>query len=178
MITEENDQSNSNGQLNLRFIQWIIAPWKAFYWVKSSKEDMIKQCGLHFGQGHISVVRWQSLLCQEGMGNQWNWPVQASVPIGWLRSLSGKIWLSRVHRKLWKVLRDIFNWMEIWHINIAPRLQYSISYAANATEKPDVKVLHKSRACTSRSKIEIWQCVESDQLYLLCLAALRGCCCH
>lgn len=90
---------------------------------------MIKRHVLRFSQGHIWVARWQSLLCQGGMGNQWNWPVQASVPIGWLRSLSGKIWLSRVNRKLRKVLRDASHWVEEKRVNMARRPPFLISYA-------------------------------------------------
>lgn len=40
-ITEGNDQSNGNGQLNLHFIQWIIASQQAFYRFKSFKVNMM-----------------------------------------------------------------------------------------------------------------------------------------
>lgn len=89
------------------------------------------------------------------MENQWNWPVQSSVPIIWPRSQAEKIWLSRVNRKLWKVPRDIFS-KTMAH-------QYRISNEAFAFQQ----VWYYSKVHTSRSKIKIWQCVESDQLYLL-----------
>lgn len=40
-----------------------------------------------------------------------------------------------------------FNYMEIWHINIPPLPQYSVSYTANTTEKPQWKIIYK-RNCT------------------------------
>lgn len=116
---------------------------------------MMKQRALHSGQGHISLVRWQSLLCQGRMENQWNGPVQSSVPIIWPRSQAEKIWLSRVNRKLWKVPRDSFS--------ETMARQYRISNEAFALQQ----VWYDSKVHTSRSKIKIWQYVESDQRYLL-----------
>lgn len=135
---------------------------------------MLKQHGLHFGQGHISVVRWQSLLCQEGMGNQWNWPVQSSVPIGWLRSLSGKIWLSRVHRKLWKVLRDVFSSMEIWHINISPQLHCSISCSGRET---GLKNFYIKAKCTQVDQRYRSDNVSSLISFIFSVSAAAASCC-
>lgn len=41
MITEGNDQRNSNGQEYLHFIQWIIAPWTSLLlsWKLQSRHD-------------------------------------------------------------------------------------------------------------------------------------------
>lgn len=133
---------------------------------------MIKQCELHFGQGHILAVRWQPLLCQKGMGNQWIWPVQSSVPINWLRSLAGKIWLSRVHRKLWKVLGDIFNEINICHINTSPQPPLSVSCWENVMERMQGKVL----CGVNRAEVDQRygsECVELDQLYLLTCSSAR-----
>lgn len=117
----------------------------------------MRQPAFHSGQGHISLVRWQSLLCQGRMENQWNWPVQSSVPIIWPRSQAEKDLAQQSKQKTLKGPSGHF-FSENYGASIS-HLKWGPSLSG--------KVWYYSKVHTSRSKIKIWQCVRPDQLYLL-----------
>lgn len=157
MITGWWDQSGSNGQLNLHFIQRISAPPARLWlsWELWSRRDEAA-CVPLWSRTHLTGSLTVFIVPREnGKSMELTCPIQCTYH---LTEVTGRKDLAQQSKQ--KTLKG------------PPGHFFCENYGASISHlkwglRLSGKVWYYSKVHTSRSKIKIWQCVRPDQLYLL-----------